>query len=257
MSPPGTIAVASSADFRTVLLISPGSGHVTRSRTPDKIVGLQVDLSTDGRKIAFAGARGIWTMSRAGFAPRLLVRVAPTAVFAPDWVVWSPSARQLAFTRKEVLYRVSVSGRRVTRIWRGRAYAPDWSPRGSSIVFVQNASLRTGSGVIQSIGVDGRHRRSIAEGGHPDVSPNGTQIAFARRDGIYVVPARGGKARRLIARGEHPEWSPDGRFIAFTREVKCADAGYEGRIFIVPVAGGEPSPVGPRIFEIGPLSWSR
>jgi len=68
---------------------------------------------------------------------------------------------------------------------------------------------------------------------------------------------RGGTPERLVARGEHPEWSPDGRYLAFTREVKCGDAGCEGRVFIIPATGGRAQPIGPRLFEIGPLSWSK
>lgn len=58
----------------------------------------------------------------------------------------------------------------------------------------------------------------------PDVSPDGSQIAFVsiadRRtlasDGIFVAPAAGGEAERLVDEGLHPRWSPDGTQIAYT-----------------------------------------
>jgi len=256
-TPQGTIGVASSADFRTIFLISPASGQVAKVRAPDKLIGLQLDLSRDGSRIAFGGTKGIWTMTRTGRRTRRVLRLSPMAAFAPDWVVWSPHGRLLAFTRAEVLFRIPASGGRVSKVTGARAYAPDWSPVESRILFVRDASLRTGSGVIQSVRLDGKDVRTIVRGGHPDISPDGTEVAFSRRDGIYVMPLAGGTPTRVVLHGEHPEWSPDGRYLAFTREVQCGHAGCEGRVFIVKSTGGEARPIGPRIFEIGPLSWSR
>lgn len=255
--PGGTIAVATTADFRTIYLISPAARETARVRAPEKVVGLQVDLSRDGKRIAFGGMTGIWTLSR--WRPRVARRVlsTPLSTFGVDWVVWSPDGRELAYTRGESLFRVRATGGRPLKLLSGRAYAPDWSPTGSRILFVRNPSLVTGAGLIQSIGIDGMHLRSIVRGGHPDVSPDGSEIAFSRRDGIYVMPLTGGTPTRVVLRGEHPEWSPDGRYLAFTREVQCGHAGCEGRVFIVKSTGGEARPIGPRILDIGPLSWSR
>lgn len=110
--------------------------------------------------------------------------------------------------------------------------------------------------LIQSIEIDDRKVRSIVRGRDPDVSPDGAKLAFAQRKGIYVMPLEGGKPRLIITRGEHPEWSPDGRYLAFTRRVKCGEAGCSGRVFLVRATGGRARAIGPRIFEIGPLSWS-
>lgn len=255
-APRGTIALATTADFRTILLISPGSGVVTHVRAPDQVLGLQVDLSPDGSRLAFGGTKAIWTMSRRGRRARQVVRVSPTARYAPDWVVWSPSGSEIAFTRGGALYRVTANGSRLVRVLGGQNYGPDWSARGF-IAFVRNPSLRTGAGLIQTVRPNGTGLRSVVRGGHPDVSPDGSAIAFSRRDGIYVMPLAGGRPRRVAVRGDHPEWSPDGRHLAFTREVRCGDAGCEGRVFIVPAGGGQPRAVGPRVFEVGPLSWSR
>ena len=56
----------------------------------------------------------------------------------------------------------------------------------------------------------------------PDVSPDGSQIAFSSdRSGnpmIYVMPIAGGKAKRITLAGKYnasPSWSPDGKYIAF------------------------------------------
>lgn len=254
-APQGTIGVATPADFKVVLLISPTTGAVTRTRAPDNIVGQQVDLSRSGTRIAFGGTKGVWITHRRGTGGRVVVS-SRSGAFAPDWVVWSPSGRALAFTRGESLFTVSTNGTGLRKLLGPRTYAPDWSPAGSPIVFVRSPSLKTGVGLIQSIEVVGHNVRSIVRGGHPDVSPDGMKLAFARRDGVYVMPLRGGKPQRIVARGEHPEWSPDGLYLAFTREVRCRDAGCQGRVFIIPATGGLAHPIGPRIFEIGPLSWS-
>lgn len=257
-TPRGTIAVASSADFRTIFLISPASGQVAKVRAPDALLGLEVDLSPDGSRIAFGGTKGIWTMTRTGRRARRVLRVSPLDAFVPGCVVWSPDGRQLAFTRGGVLFTIPASGGRARKVTGPRIYAPDWSPLGSRIVFVRNPSLRTGSGVIQSVRLDGKDVRTIVRGARPDVSPDGTKIAFSRRDGIYVVPLRGGRMTRIVARRDHPEWSPDGRYIAFTREeTRCGHAGCEARVFVMPVDGGMERAIGPTVFAIDSLSWSK
>jgi Tol biopolymer transport system component/DNA-binding winged helix-turn-helix (wHTH) protein len=60
----------------------------------------------------------------------------------------------------------------------------------------------------------------------PDLSADGTQVAFCRRDqgrtdeDIYVVPVSGGSPQLVIGtpmREMRPVWSPDGRELAFVR----------------------------------------
>lgn len=161
------------------------------------------------------------------------------------------------FGRDEGLYTVAASGKDEKRIFSGSVYAPDWSPTGDEIVFVRNPAQGTGAGVIHSLRPDGSDLRAVIWGGHPDVSPDGTMLAYARRDGIHVAAMTGGRSKRIIGNAEHPEWSRDGNYLAFTRSVDCSEAGCSGRVFIVRATGGRARPVGPRIFDIGPLSWSR
>ena len=43
---------------------------------------------------------------------------------------------------------------------------------------------------------------------NPDFSPDGTEVAFAGPDGIYVVPAGGGQPHKIIDNASYPAWSP-------------------------------------------------
>lgn len=253
----GTIVVASSADFRTIFLIRPSTGAIRRVRAPDAMVSLRADISSDGKRIAISGSKGIWVFSRNGLRARRLPTYPTTSAFLPDWVTWSPSRRHFVYTIREALFTSSITGQGPSRILRNGAYAPDWSPTGRLIVFVRHPSSLTGAGRIQSIRPNGHGLRSIVRGGHPDISPDGALLAFARRDGIHVISTAGGRTTRVVRDGERPEWSPDGEHIAFTRPVACGDAGCTSRIFIVPVTGGPAHPIGPPIFDIGPLSWSQ
>ena len=254
--PRGTIAVASSQDFRTMFLMNASDGRVTRIRAPDRVPTQRIDLSPSGNTIALAGLTGIWLVERSGRDAKQVLDF-ESATFAPDWVSWSPDGRSLAFTRAETLYVVRIADKRVRRILRGGVYAPDWSPDGSRLVFVRNADRRTGGGSVQSVDLNGRNLETIASGGHPDVSPDGSKVVFATREGIRVIPISGGRSSLVARRAEHPEWSPDGRHLAFTRETGCGHAGCVGRVFVMPAGGGRPRAMGPSIFEIGPLAWSR
>ncbi len=67
---------------------------------------------------------------------------------------------------------------------------------------------------------------------------NGSQIAFAYANNIWVVERSGGLARRLTSfQGQttNPHFSPDGKTIAFSGE-------YAGNtdVYVVPAEGGDP-----------------
>jgi hypothetical protein len=66
--------------------------------------------------------------------------------------------------------------------------------------------------------VDGAHPRPLGQGSAAVLSPDGRKVAVLRRDGIYLVRAKGGRARRLTTERLHPQaWSPDGTTIMATR----------------------------------------
>jgi len=105
----------------------------------------------------------------------------------------------------------------------------------------------------------------------PRIAPAGDAVAFtagpAGRTGEHperaVWLARPGEAaRRLTAEGSDaadPRWSPDGRLLLFTsdRLAAPADRGAEHRrLFRLPLAGGEASPLGELEGELTAPAWS-
>ena len=69
---------------------------------------------------------------------------------------------------------------------------------------------------IYTIRTDGSQRRQLTTAGgfDPAWSPDGSQLAFARRDSIWLMDASGGSQRR-VAVGSEPAWSPDGTRLSY------------------------------------------
>ena len=156
---------------------------------------------------------------------------------------WFPDSRRLAF---------------VSRVWPGLA---DWEEQGrrqkekkdakmTARVFDKAAArywdrwLDERQAHVYSVGLDGgvpvaltlgtgrELSRTEVSADSYDISPDGTEIAFAADTDesgvepnfdIYVVPTGGGPARNLTAENPAgdtaPVYSPDGRFVAFSRQL--------------------------------------
>ena len=118
----------------------------------------------------------------------------------------------------------------------GVASEPDWSPLGDRIVFncFNRSPLWIGS-VAETLAT----QLSAATSIKPSWSPDGTQIAVTREDGIVLLPVADGLPQVLTGGPDSsPAWSPDGNWIAFS-------SSRNGRrdIWIVPAAGGTPQPL--------------
>jgi Tol biopolymer transport system component len=144
---------------------------------------------------------------------------------------WSPDGSRLVFAgergfddldnrRSNIdIYVVGADGTGLRRLTRARAGDDDpvWSVRGR-IAFTRTRRDRQDIYTIRPNGSD-LERVTDRGGTEPSWSPDGTQLAFARRGSIYVVGADGRGLRRVTRRDgdNQPVWSPDGTRIAFIR----------------------------------------
>lgn len=87
-------------------------------------------------------------------------------------------------------------------------------------------------GAIYLVNADGSGLRRLTDGIDPVLSPDGTQVAFARwaaPPGIFVLDLRTNEERRVVSanRPRSPAWSPDGGQLAFVHLIAtdvCLDS---------------------------------
>ena len=126
-----------------------------------------------------------------------------------------------------------------------RETRPDWSPDGQAIVYechLEGPSV----GIFESdqrvytdeaadicvVALDGGTRRRLTTDLGPDQypvwSPDGSQIAYLRRDGLYLINPDGSHKRRLITlvpflkQDSSITWLPDGRHLLFSALVESS-----------------------------------
>ncbi len=151
-------------------------------------------------------------------------------------LAWTPDGRELVYAELQVhrtfavfgdLSAVEVKSGRVRRLTRGaRAYDPDVSPDGRSIVFARRLGDRSD---LFTVGIDGKGIRRLTaslagvEWSGPRFDPRGDAIVASRLlpggwlDVVLVDPASGG-VRQLThdrAKDVEPTWTPDGKAVVF------------------------------------------
>jgi len=182
----------------------------------------------------------IWTLRGDGRELRRVTRACQW-----DWFpTWSPSRKQIAFTRacrgSFAVYIVNADGSHLRRLTPKSLDSewPTWSPDGKRIAFegtpvIPNPPPNAERGEIYVIGANGRGLRRLTRShvadSNPAWSPDGRTILFSSRraplgNQLMLVSPRGGTARALGLHGGEPAWSPDGKRIAWGRGVKGAPA---------------------------------
>lgn len=212
------------------------------------LAGLEMDpaLSPDGNQVAFA-----WDGGREGDPPQLYVRMVD-------------GGNLLKLTSEQ-----------------GGAWSPTWSPDGRQIAFLRNAADGTHDVVVvPALGGPGRalgtglgpRQLLPAEAPRPgrvdhgvSWSPDGKLLALVDKEPsgrsghiALLSPADGTKRRLTVPPAgddgdSEPRFSRDGQLVAFVRRPV---AGAIADLYVVPVAGGEPTRLTFDHTNILGLDWS-
>lgn len=194
---------------------------------------------------------GICTVNPDGSGQALLV--ANRQAFSP---AWSPDGSKLAYTDTgegsiHVVRADGTDDRLVVRSPDAVVEEPSWSPDGNRIGFLwlkprfDSRSLTGFDNAIRTVNSEGGDERELLRSATddylsgPSFSPDGTKIAFTRRQGgnqdpifhsvnrLYTMNVDGTDVRKLAEPGNNiddegtftgPAWSPDGSRILFFRE---------------------------------------
>jgi Tol biopolymer transport system component len=149
------------------------------------------------------------------------------------------------------VYTINPDGSDLRQLTHVRKHAqagdPDWSPDGSQIVYISNASGDYAVWVMDATG-KGQHRIAGTPGWEyftPRWSPDGSRLAVVACDStlgfeLYcdlVLMDKYGNNQRLLVGGHRlnadPDWSPDGRQIAFDSD----RAGLVSAVWVVNTKG--------------------
>ncbi|MCJ7612976.1 MAG: serine/threonine-protein kinase [Candidatus Aminicenantes bacterium] len=175
--------------------------------------------------------------SQARRKPRLVPALAALGVLAAGgviaWLVLKPAPGPVMVQPERITFES------------GGAFNPAISPDGKLIAY---SSERNGNMDIYVRQLSGQQTLRRTEHPSPDwfpcFSPDGSKIVFwSERDGggLYIFEALAGTERRIAEGGRLPAFSPDGSTILYL----VASATGWAKMFMVPAAGGVPSPFQP------------
>ena len=214
---------------------------------------------------------------RAGWTDRNKTFESSTPLLCPRW---SPSGDAIYFlrggiVRQRELWRLPVSrdtgrAKKSPELILGGLQVGDsfsLSKDGNSLIFTKELQYSNLARLSVDSGGNAYHSSAILlttgtlENRSPNISPDGTSIAFSRGDGrtsnIFVMPLQGGSPRAITflkSFNFSPVWSPDGKEVAFV-----SDEGGSLAVWKVDVRGRNPVPLSTGTVSVlseSPLSWS-
>lgn len=287
-SPDGRQLVFSRSDFaanqvRVVTINSDGSGDV--SLTPEGIDDFMPDWGRRSSAPGCGEAEAGITIEVAPASAQLepsetrqftaTVRAMGGQVIEHASVQWSSSDPAVAtVTQAGLVTAVAAGVAQIQASFAGRSAGATVTVTESGVLrnVILYATEEFGVSELAVVNPDGSGRRRLTTDGrgyfHPDISPDGRRIAFARLGttgwAIHVMNADGTGVTQLVEAefaGE-PAWSPDGSRIAF-RSLVPGPFGQVGRIFVINADGSGLRQLSPDVpdpnqffyFDAGP-TWS-
>jgi Tol biopolymer transport system component len=197
-----------------------------------KVLGDEVKVSPDGRKIAFESPSKdnnwqICVMNSDGSNQIML-----TDSGHNDHSAWSANGSRIAFTSTrggnlDQIFSMNVDGTNQTRLTdtQEQYSNPIWSPRDDKIAYIASTNNGWQICVMNSDGSSKNRFNSLGWTDELAWSPDGLKIAFTSKSGgikqIYVINVDGTHITKLTSTegGNYlPAWSPSGNRIAFISE---------------------------------------
>jgi TolB protein len=260
----------------TTLLISIESSGQVKTKNITKLTNIESSYpywSPDGSKIVFQSNRlddnsEVYIMDSDG---RHIVRLTNSEGF-DEAPIWSPDGNSILFTTDRdgdhEIYIMDVNGENQRNLTNHPAYDghPNFSPDGQKIIFnssrimspnhsVDSSFTRTSNIELYEMNLDGSNVTRVTNypswDTYPDISPDGTKIAFRRRtvsnimgkdignSEVFIANRDGSEAYNITNHPEHdgwPSWSPDGTKIAFASE---RERGQNWQIYTIKLDGTE------------------
>jgi Tol biopolymer transport system component len=174
----------------------------------------------------YGNAHAIHVANADGTNVRRVAGGGATVAASPASPAWSPDGRLIAYGVNRAIYVVRPDGTGRRRLIRGASQpwaSALWASDGARLAYLCGRARPSRTFALCVVGTTGRGRRVIAR----DVlgaawSRRGLRLAYARRDGIFVVNADG-RVRKRLARKEAGvsirslAWSADNRRLVLTQ----------------------------------------